>query len=332
MNSIGYYLSKDNTDCFYDTVKLFLSTVFGLALGLNAKMVLGFLNKIVSSFSDNQIIMLSGTVLIAILFEIVINKIPECILDVVFDKLNLDGFIKRVGIFQGVNSYIILATIRVLNYIFVLLVASFMVISVFEYGEEDGDFFYNKFSTYSISKNIVTQMIDSDYMQYFIRKNEVYNGVNMEKAMESDSEIEYEAKRIVENSKSDLEKVKRIYNWVGTNIMYDDDLAKNIADKKIDDVFGAKYAFYNRSGVCFEFATLFGAMTDAIGLPVRVVMGNAYNGVEFGPHAWNEVYLEDEEKWINIDPTFWGHSSSFNSSDFDIIHEKERIAWDNTID
>lgn len=331
MNCREWFLLKNNSECFYDTAKLFLSTVFGILLGLNLEIILNVFYRIVSVFGDNQIIMLMAAIGISILCEFIIDLLPEYIMNIVFDILNAIGFSKRLVIFNNIVTYLILITIRVVNYIFVFLIISFMFISVLKYGENDDSFFYNELHTYKISKNIVNQMIDSDYMQYFIRKNEVYNGVNMEKAMEIDSEIELEARKIIDDSNTDLEKARVIYNWVGTNIIYDDSLAENIGNKEIDDTFGAKYAFYNRSGVCFEFATLFGAMANSVGLQVKVVIGQAYNGIEFGPHAWNEVYLEEEKRWISVDPTFWGHNSSFDSDAFDFIHKKERIAWESTI-
>lgn len=70
-------------------------------------------------------------------------------------------------------------------------------------------------------------------------------------------------------------------------------------------------------------------MMDDIGMKVRVVVGTAYDGETFMPHAWNQAYLEDESRWINVDTTFWGHEDSFDSEIFEETHKTEKIAWEN---
>lgn len=322
-----FYL-RNGADAFYDTIKLFLSTVSAIILGFNIKWVLDVFFMIVSKIGDNQIVILAGGVVIAVFFEFVIDAIPEYFVDILYDKLDSIGLEKRFNVLNNIKMFIVLMVIKAVNYIFIGLLMSFIFLSVLKYGEDNNAFYSTSF-TYKISNHMVNEMINSDYMQYFIRKNEVYNGVNMTEAMKVNKEIEKEAKEVVKNSKSDLEKAKLLYNWVGTNIEYDEELADNISNKKIEETFGARYAFYNRSGICFDFATLFGAMASSVDLKVNVVIGKAFNGIEFGPHAWNEVYLEDEDRWIKVDSTFWGHKGSFDSSEFDIIHEKEKIAWEN---
>lgn len=328
MNYRELFYLRSGADAFCDTIKLFLSTVSAIILGFNIKWVLDIFFMIVSKIGDNQIIILAGGVVIAVFCEFIIDTIPEYFVDILYDKLDSIGFEKRFNVLNDIKTFLILMVIKAVNYMFIGLLISFVFLSVLKYGEDDNAF-YSTSITYKISNHMVNEMINSDYMQYFIRKNEVYNGVNMNEAMKIDREIEKEAKEVVKDSKSDLEKAKRIYNWVGTNIIYDEELADDIGNKKIEETFGAKYAFYNRSGICFDFATLFGAMAASVDLRVNVVIGNAFNGIEFGPHAWNEVYLEDEDRWIKVDSTFWGHKGSFDSSYFDIIHEKEKIAWEN---
>lgn len=46
-------------------------------------------------------------------------------------------------------------------------------------------------------------------------------------------------------------------------------------------------------------------MARSIGLEVRVVTGLGYDGRGgYGPHAWNEVYLNDSSKWVPLDSTW----------------------------
>jgi len=54
-------------------------------------------------------------------------------------------------------------------------------------------------------------------------------------------------------------------------------------------------------GDCNEHAVLFAALTKAVGIPVKVVLGVVYLDGRFYYHAWNEVYLG---KWVPVDSTF----------------------------
>ena len=67
-------------------------------------------------------------------------------------------------------------------------------------------------------------------------------------------------------------------------------------------------------------------MAKATGLKVRLVTGDGFDGVQYGPHAWNEVYLDDEEKWIPLDTTFYLAGDYFDNYDFYNDHIKESIA------
>ena len=67
-------------------------------------------------------------------------------------------------------------------------------------------------------------------------------------------------------------------------------------------------------------------MARAVELNVRLVTGSAYDGEEYGAHAWNEVYSKEEERWINVDPTFYLSGNYFDNETFNNDHIKESIA------
>ena len=89
---------------------------------------------------------------------------------------------------------------------------------------------------------------------------------------------------------------------------------------------GAIITFNEKKGICFDFACLFTAMAKDIGLKSRIIVGNAFNGSEYISHAWNQAYLEDEEKWINIDSTFYNAGEYFDNYNFNEDHISEKIA------
>jgi hypothetical protein len=71
----------------------------------------------------------------------------------------------------------------------------------------------------------------------------------------------------------------------------------------------------NLSGDCSEHGVLAAAMCRAAGIPARCVVGLVYADHlgGFGPHLWNEVYVN--RRWVAIDATF-------NESQVDATHIK----------
>lgn len=153
-----------------------------------------------------------------------------------------------------------------------------------------------------------------------------YNGVTLEQGIKSNSEIDKKAKEITEGDKTDREKAKSIYNWVGSNIKYDYNKADMVMSSNNVKNSGAIPAFKEREGICFDYACLYVAMCRAVGLNVRMVMGDAYNGEEYISHAWNEVYLKDQNKWIKVDSTFYIAGNYFDNKNFDKDHRQKNIA------
>jgi len=80
-----------------------------------------------------------------------------------------------------------------------------------------------------------------------------------------------------------------------------------LGENRVDD-----FLFNTRSGFCEHYASSFGFLMRAAGIPARVVVG--YQGAEYNrfedymmvyqynAHAWNEVWLEGEG-WVRFDPT-----------------------------
>lgn len=153
-----------------------------------------------------------------------------------------------------------------------------------------------------------------------------YNGVTLEEGIKSTDKINQKAVDLVKNIKSDREIAKRLYAWIGSNVEYDFDKASKALSNDNISNSGAIEAFNTRKGICFDYACLYVAMAREVGLKVRIVTGQGFDGKSYGPHAWNEVYLEDEGKWINVDPTFYFAGDYFDNKDFDKDHIKESIA------
>lgn len=178
----------------------------------------------------------------------------------------------------------------------------------------------------SINKPILSY---NDFKEYLPANTNVivyYNGVTLEEGIRSLPEIDEKAREIVENAKTDREKAQRIYSWIGSNIKYDFNKAEKALGPEGVANSGAIEAWNTRSGICFDYACLYVAMSRAVGLGSRIITGNAYDGQNYGPHAWNQAYLEDEGVWINVDPTFYLSGDYFDNIDFNNDHLNAEVA------
>jgi|GEM_PF-1994900 len=158
----------------------------------------------------------------------------------------------------------------------------------------------------------------------------IYNGITIDEGIKSNESINSKAIQLTKNAKSDREKAKILYTWIGSNIKYDDDKAKKVLNgKDARDMpeSGAICAFENKSGICFDKACLYVAMSRAVALKVRLIGGQILdeNGQYLG-HAWNQAYIKEENKWINVDSTFYEGGNYYFDSEFFDDHKAEDIA------
>ncbi len=95
------------------------------------------------------------------------------------------------------------------------------------------------------------------------------------------------------------EIIEVIYDFVIHNIDYDYD--------KID---GLDYSYVPDNdatlelgtGICYDYSSLLASMLRSQGVPVKMTKGYAKTSDVY--HAWNEIYLENEERWIVVDTTY----------------------------
>lgn len=153
-----------------------------------------------------------------------------------------------------------------------------------------------------------------------------YNGVTLEQGIKSNEEIDKFAVDLTLGKSGTREKSKLIYKWVGSEIVYDDEKATRVLNNDLGVKSGAIPTFYSRDGICFDYAALFAAMSKANNIKVRIITGQGFNGSNWVSHAWNQVYIEDENRWINVDPTFLIGGDYFDSKRFNIDHKEDSIA------
>lgn len=259
----------------------------------------------------------------AITFALVASLITEVIFRIITDVFRLVFKDRLSFLYKNKLIYVVATIGKTLVFLYGLLLLLLFGASV-----KGIDIEIDKFG-FKYTNKIVSRAIDEVYNNALMTYSEYaiasYNGTTIKKAIESTPDIDARAQLITRKADTSLEKAKIIYDWIGINIKYDKELADNVTQGVIDDEYGAKYGFETRSGICFDFTALYAAMAKSIDLPVKIVFGEAFNGEEYGPHTWNQVYLEDEDRWIDVDSTFWGHEDSFDTDIFSATHKTESI-------
>lgn len=147
-----------------------------------------------------------------------------------------------------------------------------------------------------------------------------------EKHIESEDKLVIDkAAEITKGLTTDRDKAKAIYQWVSKNINYDYTKYGKHLNNDYDNEYGALQTLNTKSGVCYDYATLVAALGRASALQTKVVKGTGkINGIA-GYHAWNEIYLADENKWIKLDTSFAAVSNQdyFDNENFDESHKAE---------
>lgn len=129
---------------------------------------------------------------------------------------------------------------------------------------------------------------------------------------------------VTEGKDGEQAKARALYDWVGSRIAYDDDKVKAYEERGDWLEQNPEHTFETRKGVCIDYARLYAAMARAVGLDVRVVTGLGYDGRGgYGAHAWNEVYLTEQDRWISLDSTWAKTGDWFDSPGFTDTHIRQ---------
>ncbi|MDD4172493.1 MAG: transglutaminase-like domain-containing protein [Syntrophomonas sp.] len=152
-----------------------------------------------------------------------------------------------------------------------------------------------------------------------------FNGVTLDEAIKSNAQIDATARQVVGSEQNSKKKAYLLYKWVSRNIEYDYNKAALISQDSSGIASGSIIAFNTRTGICFDYSSLYISMCRAAGLKVRLISGLGYSGVAWGDHAWNQVYSTEESRWINVDTTFGTNGSYFDKRDFNVDHRYAQV-------
>lgn len=164
---------------------------------------------------------------------------------------------------------------------------------------------------------VITRAVQTEFNHILQRKYEV-----IDYAIPQD--IEGAAKEIVREAKTDRERAELLYDWVGSRIEYSDEKVRLYVEEQIWLEQTPDDTFRQRQGVCIDYARLYAMMARAAGLDVKVVTGLGYDGRGgYGPHAWNEVYLQESRTWIPLDSTWARAGNWFDPPNFYDTHVRD---------
>jgi hypothetical protein len=88
-----------------------------------------------------------------------------------------------------------------------------------------------------------------------------------------------------------------LYEYVINNIAYDNDKIFNLMYDYLPDI---EKTYLEKTGICYDYASLFAAMLRSMGIPAKLVKGYSKENPSVY-HAWNEVLING--KWIVVDTT-----------------------------
>jgi hypothetical protein len=172
----------------------------------------------------------------------------------------------------------------------------------------------------SAAEQLVKQLKKSN-----IRVITYFNGVTLDEAIKSNSQIDETARKIVGSEENSKKKAYLIYKWVSQNMQYDYEKAAMISKDPTGISSGSIIAFNTRKGICFDYSSLYISMCREAGVKVRLITGLGYSGVAWGDHAWNQVYCVEEGRWVNVDTTFGTNGNYFDKVDFNVDHRYAEV-------
>ena len=107
-----------------------------------------------------------------------------------------------------------------------------------------------------------------------------------------DSKCVRKASELAASSQDDLELIGKVYQFVTSNVKYDKEKATSVKAGYLPD---PDTTMVTGMGICFDYASLAGAMLRSQGIPTKEIFG--YVSPNDVYHAWNMFYTE-KTGWV----------------------------------
>jgi hypothetical protein len=157
-------------------------------------------------------------------------------------------------------------------------------------------------TAYSVTASLELSVTLDDELSIYLYPNQIVD-------YDQDTLVVILSFELTKESKTQLQRVHDIYQWIVTNIDYDyDKVEEALSTFMIPDL---DLAYTKRKGICFDYAALMTAMLRVQHIPTRLITGYT----DPGYHAWVETYIDgvgwinpsiyfENETWKRLDPTF----------------------------
>lgn len=149
----------------------------------------------------------------------------------------------------------------------------------------------NKYGSYYTLKNLTISNLDERDLSYLLPSEQVQS---------EDPHIVSLAENLLAGVDNDLEKVKIIHDFVAQQLSYD--FNSYYDGSYMKKSYDAMTVLNGGVAVCAGYANLFAAIGRAAHLRVAVVHGKGVTSRLTGNHAWNEVFIDNE--WKSVDVTW----------------------------
>lgn len=144
-------------------------------------------------------------------------------------------------------------------------------------------------------------LIESKAIQVsLINEEEVYLNAIQNVNWNSESKAIVYAASLTKDIKENPKKINKLYSHlVEGEYQYDYDKLAQVLPGYIPSI---DETYQDKTGICYDFSALYGAMLRSQGIPAKLVKG--YTTTTEGYHAWNEVYDAKNKKWFIVDTTY----------------------------
>lgn len=137
----------------------------------------------------------------------------------------------------------------------------------------------------------------------------------------TDSTVIALSNEICKGLTNDYDKLLAIYNWVADNIYYDYDY---LYGKTSSLTYFTSEVLVSRKTVCEGYSNVLMDLVSVQGIPCIKVSGlgvstawtNTTASSTTSNHAWNEAYLESENRWVILDST-WDSGNKYTNGVFE---------------
>lgn len=175
------------------------------------------------------------------------------------------------------------------------------------FGREEHEYFPLQMGSGDYSVFIFENVADTRYRQIKTKsmKVDIEDPLTVFKASVQtinwnyDMDIIKKAEDICKDLKTDRKKVEAIHKFVVDSLVYDYEKIKKLNSTYVPDI---EIIMQDGKGICYDYAAVFAAMLRSQDIPTKLIKGYSDYVKEY--HAWNEVYLAGEKKWIVIDSTY----------------------------